>query len=82
MTGVVFYEPAPFRLRDSLIIKPNLPCIMLFNQGTGTVSISDPTATQVILEITVTHPNGNNEPFLVNLPTGLDAGKSVAVSIY
>nr|MBI1230262.1 hypothetical protein [Cytophagales bacterium] len=82
VTGVVFYEPVPFRLRDSLIIKPNLPCTMLINQGTGTVSISDPTATQVNLEITVTHPNGINEPFLVNLPAGLDAGKSVAVSIY
>ena len=81
LTGVVFHESIAFQLAESLTLEPNHPCLVLINQTTNTLAVSDPTATHEHIELVVKEATGASQRIIVDLPLGLNAGKSVSVSI-
>jgi len=80
MTGLVFHEPIPFPIGESLILEPNQPCLILFDHGTNTLTLSDPTATHERIDLVVKGPGNGSQRLTIELPTGLDAGKSVSIA--
>ncbi|WP_158859037.1 polysaccharide lyase 8 family protein [Lunatibacter salilacus] len=79
LTGVVFHESIAFHLGESLILEPNHPCLVLINHKTSTFTVSDPTATHEHIELIVKDATDESQRIIIDLPSGLDAGKSVSI---
>lgn len=81
LTGVVYHESIAFQLAESLTLEPNHPCLVLVNHATNTLTVSDPTATHEHIALIVKDATGESQRITIDLPSGLDAGKSVTVPI-
>jgi chondroitin AC lyase len=81
LTGVVFHESIAFQLAESLTLEPNHPCLVLMNHATNTLAVSDPTASHERLELIVKDATGESQRIIIDLPSGLDAGKSISLPI-
>ncbi len=80
LTGLVFHESMAFPLGESLTLEPSHPCLILVNHTKNTLTISDPTATHEHIELVVKGPTSGIQRLTIELPSGLDAGKSISIA--
>ena len=83
VTGVVFYEPGSIGLPDGREIAADAPCVLVWNEKTGTISVANPYCESVKYKkicITVTS-DGKDKDIFVALPQGEYSGQTVILQI-
>jgi chondroitin AC lyase len=79
LSGMVFYRPGTVQLIDEFAVSVDSPCLLLLDHKNGDIWVSDPSTKSTNLKITL-RKGGKVDILPVQLPQGVEAGKSVQVS--
>lgn len=80
ITGIVFYEKGEFEF-EGLSIEVNEPCLVLLDEKSLTVSVSEPTTKETELQLKIFKPEKYRLEKTIELPQGGCAGKSVTLNL-
>ncbi len=81
LTGAVFHQPDTLAFTELFNVHASAPSIILFDQKSGKLHVSDPTQTLTNITISVESPLHSEFKCTVELPSGKKAGTSVAIDV-
>ncbi len=80
ITGIVFYQAGALKLRNSLTVTADKPCILLLDEANGQLSASNPNQTVMNLNVTLNYSDNTSKVLEYNFPGGTYGGRTIQKS--